>query len=695
MGRRRTEAVPFIINDEADLMELVARDFCWQGGYVFEQTAHITVTAPLATPIGDGEIPFNGTYRGNVSGGPATMTNLRVATTINGGMGLFGTAIGTDDTPVVLDNLNLVDAAIAGADATDLATGSLVGYAEYVDVSRVNVTLDDSGVSKNNNGVGGLAGRLKNSTVTDVSVSGGQVRGLDAVGGLAGLVDGASVISDTSVSVGRVNGRIYVGGVVGALTQTATIRDVDVDGVQVTGTSLHADGVAGYAVQTSVIDDVEVRNVNVQGPIAVGGVAGTLAESAVVTESTVLNVNVSATTFWAGGVVGYLATFLSARVEDVTVTLADDTGVTALTHAGGAVGYQVGGTLTGISVTSGRVTGLNRVGGLVGFAESFPVIEQSMSYADVTTTEGRVGGLMGGAVDATVSQSYATGTVSGGAEDIGGLIGRAVRTTVTDSYAQGPVSNAADTAVNVGGLIGLANGTGLTHVYCTGTVSGFDIPSSGAMVGTAVTSDDTSSYYDSQTSGRLASALGEGKTTEQMQALATFTGWSIQAGWTGSTPPVWGICEGSSYPFLQALTASDPCGTPPPPPPPPPVDPPSAPRDVTGVGGNAAATVSWMTPASSGSFPITNYQVVANPGGASCLTQGPTLTCDVTGLTNGTSYTFTARALNGAGWGPFSTPSDPVLIGEVPGHPGTCWHRRPMGQRSCPGSPPDPRARPR
>jgi hypothetical protein len=38
----------------------------------------------------------------------------------------------------------------------------------------------------------------------------------------------------------------------------------------------------------------------------------------------------------------------------------------------------------------------------------------------------------------------------------------------------------------------------------------------------------------------------------------------------------------------------------------------------------------------------------------------PATTCEVTGLVNGTTYTFTVRALNGAGWGPFSAPSNAV-----------------------------------
>jgi len=96
-----------------------------------------------------------------------------------------------------------------------------------------------------------------------------------------------------------------------------------------------------------------------------------------------------------------------------------------------------------------------------------------------------------------------------------------------------------------------------------------------------------------------------------------------------------------------------------------PVFPPSAPLDVVGVPGNASAMVSWRPPASSGSFPVGQYQVVASPGGQGCLIAAPTLTCQVSGLTNGTTYTFTVRALNGAGWGPFSAPSAPVTPGGV------------------------------
>ncbi len=97
-----------------------------------------------------------------------------------------------------------------------------------------------------------------------------------------------------------------------------------------------------------------------------------------------------------------------------------------------------------------------------------------------------------------------------------------------------------------------------------------------------------------------------------------------------------------------------------------PVFPPSAPGSVAGVAGDGYAVLSWMAPTSSGSFPISSYQAAVSPGGQSCLVSAPELACTITGLSNGTAYTAMVRALNGAGWGPYSaasatfTPQPPV-----------------------------------
>ena len=98
---------------------------------------------------------------------------------------------------------------------------------------------------------------------------------------------------------------------------------------------------------------------------------------------------------------------------------------------------------------------------------------------------------------------------------------------------------------------------------------------------------------------------------------------------------------------------------PPGPNPPAPAVPASAPRDASAIAGDASASVSWSAPASSGSFSVTHYLVMSAPSGWMCLTR-QRLTCDVTGLSNGTAYTFTVKALTGAGWSSTSAPSNEV-----------------------------------
>ena len=95
---------------------------------------------------------------------------------------------------------------------------------------------------------------------------------------------------------------------------------------------------------------------------------------------------------------------------------------------------------------------------------------------------------------------------------------------------------------------------------------------------------------------------------------------------------------------------------------------PGTPMDVTAAVGNHQATVSWSAPSNDGGSAISRYSVVAKPGGASCSTSGAT-TCVVSGLTNGTSYTFKVTAANAAGSGPQSAPSPVAIPAAVPGAP--------------------------
>lgn len=96
---------------------------------------------------------------------------------------------------------------------------------------------------------------------------------------------------------------------------------------------------------------------------------------------------------------------------------------------------------------------------------------------------------------------------------------------------------------------------------------------------------------------------------------------------------------------------------------------PSAPQAVSAVAANAAATITWSPPAADGGSPILDYVVESVPGGA-LVTVGSTVrTATLTGLDNGTSYTFVVRARNAVGLGAESTPSVAVLPASAPSAP--------------------------
>ncbi|HLG81047.1 MAG TPA: S8 family serine peptidase, partial [Bradyrhizobium sp.] len=114
-------------------------------------------------------------------------------------------------------------------------------------------------------------------------------------------------------------------------------------------------------------------------------------------------------------------------------------------------------------------------GGLVGMNAGS--ISQSHADVSVTDTSTGIGTFLGGLVGfnlGVIEQSYAAGPVTNASNspgaDVGGLVG-ANELTITGSYASGPVNGGA--AAGTGGLAGLNDqGASITQSYAVGTVSG-------------------------------------------------------------------------------------------------------------------------------------------------------------------------------------------------------------------------------
>ena len=142
-----------------------------------------------------------------------------------------------------------------------------------------------------------------------------------------------------------------------------------------------------------------------------------------------------------------------------------------------------------------------------------------------------------------------------------------------------------------------------------------------------------------------------------------------QAG--SGTITVTGLTNGTAYTFTVKATnangtgaASDPSNS---------VTPatvPGAPTGVSATAGNAQASVSFTAPASNGGSAITSYTATSSPGNfTGILSQAGSGTIIVTGLTNGTAYTFTVKATNAIGSGAASAASNSVTYAILPGAP--------------------------
>ncbi len=243
---------------------------------------------------------------------------------------------------------------------------------------------------------------------------------------------------------------------------------------------------------------------------------------------------------------------------------------------GNRVGGLVGDTRAGISdsYATGSVSGREQVGGLVGYQGANSIIRNSSATGSVVGTSHAIGGLVGRQGDSSsISDSYAAGTASGG-NRVGGLVGESSRgisgsyatglvsgqnsvgglvghmesvASISNSYATGSVFG---TGLRTGGLVGYQRAnSSISDSYATGLVSG--VENVGGLVGRSDKRIITNSYYASR--GR-SNALGRERTFTQLRcptvASETCPPDSQESTYGGWSTNVWSFGGATDLPQL-------------------------------------------------------------------------------------------------------------------------------------------------
>ena len=230
--------------------------------------------------------------------------------------------------------------------------------------------------------------------------------------------------------------------------------------------------------------------------------------------------------------------------------------------------------------------------------------------------------------------------------------------TVTSSDGQTCSTSDADTTSCV--VTGLTNGIAYTFTVTATDESDSSDPSpeSNSVTPSAGAVPPSTPFAPVAIAGDGLAIVTWTKPPMGLNNASTITGYTVTSsdGQTCSTSDadaltcdVTGLTNGTAYTFtvtatnlLGASDTSSPSNS---------VTPglePAIPSAPVATAGNAQASVTWTKP-DDGGFPIKSYTVISS-GGEGCKTNdADTLTCVVTGLTNGTAYTFTVRAANELG----------------------------------------------
>ena len=281
------------------------------------------------------------------------------------------------------------------------------------------------------------------------------------------------------------------------------------DGKGYTIRNLRDSGLFSYT-KNATIRNINLENVNISGTGYIGAIVRSAENTNIINCNLLGDCIVSASGDYVGGIVGWMS---GGRIENCSSSL----------EANGSFSYA---------------------GGLAGSIWNTDVIKCKATVNLLgSSTSGCIGGLVGSAVDSSITESYATGNICVHAEKVGGFVGYLAsgylgRGIIRNCFSLCNVNS--DVLIRVGGFVGWFKSGTFQNCYAAGTMNRIINP----IVGESGVDTLVNCYFNSTITG-LTNPTEHARTTAQLMKQATFIGWDFTN--------VWSIQEGTSYPFLKNM----------------------------------------------------------------------------------------------------------------------------------------------
>lgn len=490
-------------------------------------------------PVGNYSVRFNG----SLDGRNYTINGLFIDRPTENNIGLVGYMARNG----VIRNLIMTDVNITGYDQTSGFIGTM--GSGYLNNSH------GQGAVRGHGYLGGLAGKVYGK-INDCSFSGNVIGSHDQIGGLVSRIQSGAL--DNCEFNGNVTGGNYTGGLAafnfldGFITNSSSSGTVSGRG--------YTGGLVGQNAYGSVNNSVSKADVlasyDYSGGLVSENFWGEVVNSR--SEGDVVGRN------FTGGVFGH-----NNRGEIWNCSASGD--VWGINDVGGFIGRNYDQKISNCSAT-GDVNGSGkRIGGFMGMNFNKGYVEDCYSTGNISGNANEVGGFAGiNDYYSTTIRCYSTGKVVGDGDYYGGFAGYNDRAYIIECHTSSPVNGSCD---YVGGLVGknyyyasISNsyatgnltGTGWTngglvgdntisstirYCYSTGIVNrtgGY----SGGLVGYSSGAYAVRyCYWDNITSNLQTSRGGIGKNTTEMMTESTYSGWNFSG--------IWSMVNHEDYPILS------------------------------------------------------------------------------------------------------------------------------------------------